>query len=157
MAMLRQLLAERFKLTFHTEPKEFSVYVLDLAKSGSKLKESAMPDEAPKLVNTVWPGDHIALPARNATMAQFASMLQRAVVDRPVVDRTGLQGKYDFDLEWQYDDTQFGGNLPALAAQNSGKPDLFSALQQQLGLRFDSSKAAIDTIVIDSVQKPSEN
>ncbi|PYS38054.1 MAG: hypothetical protein DMG14_19090, partial [Acidobacteria bacterium] len=88
MAMLRTLLAERFKLTFHTEPKEFSVYALMVAKNGARLKEStAPPDESPRLINTVFPGDRIVLPARNATMPQFASMLQRAVLDRPVLDK----------------------------------------------------------------------
>jgi uncharacterized protein (TIGR03435 family) len=121
------------------------------------MKETAAPDTQPMLVSTVWPGDRIVLPARNATMAQFAATLQRAILDGPVLDKTDLAGSYDFDLEWTYDDTQFDGNLPPLASQNSGKPDLFAALQQQLGLRLESSKAAIDTIVIDSVQKPSEN
>jgi len=155
MAMLRTLLTERFGFAFHTEPKEFSVYVLT-AKGELKLKESETPDAQPALVSTVFPGDRIQLPARNATMGQFASTLQRAILDRPVVDKTGLTGKYDFDLEWTYDDTQFGGNLPPLAAQTSNKPDFFSALQQ-LGLKLDSSRAPIDTIVIDKVQKPSEN
>ena len=76
--------------------------------------------------------------------------------DRPVIDKTNLTGKYDFDLEWAYDDTQFGGNLAPLASRNPGKPDLFAALQQ-LGLRLDSARAAIDIIVIDDVQRPSEN
>jgi uncharacterized protein (TIGR03435 family) len=158
MAMLRNLLAERFKLAFHTEPKELPVFVLTVAKGGIKLKEStAPPDEQPVLINTVYPGEKIFLPARNATMGQFASMLQRAVLDRPVVDKTNLSAKYDFDLEWTPDDNQFGGNLPPVPPQNAVKPDLFAALQQQLGLRLDSSRAAIDAIVIDSVQKPTEN
>jgi uncharacterized protein (TIGR03435 family) len=156
LAIVRTLLADRFALKFHTEPKEFSVYVLTVAKGGSRLKETAMPDEQPMLVSTVYPGDRIALPARNATMQQFASTLQRAILDRPVVDKTNLAGSYDFDLEWTYDDTQLGGNLPPLAPQTSGKPDLFAALQQ-LGLKLESSRANLDTVVIDGVQKPSEN
>jgi uncharacterized protein (TIGR03435 family) len=104
----------------------------------------------------VYPGEKIRLPARNATMAQFASMLQRAVVDRPVLDKTELTGKYDFDLEWTYDDSQFGGNLPAIKPENAEKPNLYAALQQ-LGLKLEPSRAAIDTIVIDSVQRPTEN
>jgi uncharacterized protein (TIGR03435 family) len=156
MAMVRTLLTDRFSLAFHTEPKEFPVYLLTVAKGGAKLKDSATPDEQPKLVSTVFPGDRIVLPARSATTAQFASTLQRAILDRPVLDRTELTGKYDFDLEWTYDDTQFGGNLPPLAPQTSGKPDFFTALQQ-LGLKLESSRAPIDAIVIERVQKPSEN
>ena len=157
MAMMRTLLANRFRLAFHTEPKDMAVYLLTVAKGGVKFNESAKSDEQPPLVNTIYPAEKAFLPARNASMGQFASMLQRGVVDRPVVDKTDLTGKYDFDLEWTYDDTQFGGNLPPITSQNSGKPDLFAALQQQLGLRLESSKAAIDTIVIDGVQRPSEN
>lgn len=157
MAMIRSLLADRFSLKFHTEPREFSAYVLKVAKGGARLREPAAPEAQTPLVNTVYPADRIALPGRNVTMNQFAATLQRVVLDRPVLDKTGLAGKYDFDLEWTYDDTQFGGNLPPIASDNSGKPDLFAALQQQLGLRLDSAKAVIDTIVIDSVQRPSEN
>jgi uncharacterized protein (TIGR03435 family) len=157
LAMVRTLLAERFNLKFHTEPKEFPVYVLTVAKSGSKLKETATPDAQPMFTSTVYPGDRIVLPARNLTMSQFASTLQRAILDRPVLDKTGLAGKYDFDLEWTYDDTQFGGNLPPLASQTSGKPNFLAALQEELGLKLESSRAAVDAIVIDAVQKPSEN
>ena len=154
MAMLRTLLADRFGVIVHTEPKEFSVYLLTLAKSGSKLKETTTPDAEPMTTSTVWPGDRIVLPARNATMKRFVSTLQRAILDRPVLDNTGLLGNYDFDLEWTYDDTQFGGNLPPLAAQTSGKPDFLVALQEQLGLKLESSRAPIDTIIVDSLQRP---
>jgi uncharacterized protein (TIGR03435 family) len=109
MSMLRKLLADRFKLTFHREQKELSIYALTVAKNGLKLKESTSPpDQPPVLVNRIFP-DRALLPARNATMAQFASMMQRAVLDRPVLDKTGLSGKYDFDLEWTPDETQFDG------------------------------------------------
>jgi uncharacterized protein (TIGR03435 family) len=158
MVMLRKLLDERFNLAFHTEPKELPVFALTVARGGIKLKEStSAPDEQPVLISTVYPAEKIFLPARNATMAQFASMLQRAVLDRPVVDKTNLSARYDFDLEWTPDDTQFGGTLPQVPLQNVVRPDLFAALQQQLGLRLDSSRAAIDAIVIERVQKPTEN
>ena len=157
MLMLRALLADRFQLAFHTEQKEFSIYALTAAKNGVKLKESAAaPDEQPMLINRVFPGDFIQLPARNATMAQFAAMLQRAVLDRPVLDRTALTGRYDFDLEWTPDETQFDGRMPPLKAENSGKPDLFAAVQQ-LGLRLESTKGPVPVIVIDHVERPSEN
>jgi uncharacterized protein (TIGR03435 family) len=109
------------------------------------------------MVNRVFAGDRIQMPARNATMADLASMLQRAVLNRPVADKTNLTAKYDFELEWTYDDSQFGGQLPQVKDDNSGKPDLFAALQQQLGLRLVAGRATVDTIVIDSVQHPSEN
>lgn len=157
MLMLRTLLAERFKLTIHREQKALSIYELTVAKNGSRLKEStASPEEPPVLINRVFPG-RILLPARNATMMQFASMLQRSVLDRSVLDKTGLSGKYDFDLEWTADDTQFGGQLPTPLPDTPPKPDLFSALQEQLGLRLESARAPVDVIVIDGVERPSEN
>jgi uncharacterized protein (TIGR03435 family) len=130
--------------------------VLTTTNRGAKLKSSETPDAQPALVSTVYPGDRIFLPARNATMTQFVSTLQRAVLDRPVLDKTGLSGVYDFDLEWTYDETQFGGNLPPLASQTSNKPDLYAALQQ-LGLKLESSRGTIDAIVIDGIQRASEN
>jgi uncharacterized protein (TIGR03435 family) len=157
MRMLQALLADRFQLRFHTEQKEFSFYALTVAKSGAKLKEStAAPDEQTVLINQVYPGDYIHLPAHNATMAQFAAMLQRAVLDRPVLDKTGLTGKYDFDLEWTPDGSQFEGKMPEIKPDNSGKPGLFEALQQ-LGLRLESTKGPVPVIVIDHVERPSEN
>jgi uncharacterized protein (TIGR03435 family) len=157
MQMTRNLLADRFKLTFHREQKEQSVYFLTAVRTGSKLKDStAPPDSQPDLVNRVSP-NQILLPARNATMTLFASMMQRSVLDRPVLDKTGLTGKYDFDLEWTPDDTQFGGVLPPVSPEKVEKPDLFAALQQQLGLRLESGRATVEVIVIDSVKRLSES
>jgi uncharacterized protein (TIGR03435 family) len=160
MTMLRRLLVDRFHLAFHRESKELSAYALTLAKSGAKLAESTGPPEAqPQLISTVYPekdgGFRIGLPARNATMAQFASILQRAVLDRPVIDRTGLIGRYDFQLDWKPDATQFGGNLPP--SPSSEYPDFYAALQQQLGLRIESTRAAVDVLVIDQVERPTAN
>jgi uncharacterized protein (TIGR03435 family) len=158
MAMLRALLADRFKLGFHREPKEFAIFSLTVAKGGSKLKDSAGPvDALPELTNTVY-ADHLTLPARNATMAQFAAMLNRAVLDRPVIENTGLTGRFDFDLEWTPDESQFGGQLPRMATGlDSARPDLTTALQQQLGLRLQATRGPIQTIVIDRVEHPSAN
>lgn len=157
MLMARKLLQDRFNLAFHREKKELPVYVLTVVRTGSKLKEStAPPDSQPELVNRVFP-NRILLPARNATMEQFASMLQRAVLDRPVLDKTELREKYDFDLEWTPDDTQFGGALPPVRPEDAEKPDFFAALQQQLGLRMESGRGPVEVLIIDSVQRPSEN
>jgi uncharacterized protein (TIGR03435 family) len=148
-------LAERFKLAIHRESRELPVYVLMVAKRGAKLENSTAADEQPLLVNRVFP-THIQLPARNATMAQFASMLQRSVVDRPVVDKTGLAGKYDFDLEWTPDETQFDGRLPLRSTTASPeKPELNAALESQLGLTLEASRSSVEVIVIDRVDRPS--
>src|ERR1700721_380004 len=131
MSMVRSLLTDRFKLTFHREQKVFSIYELQVAKGGPKLKETASHPDDPAVVGpgVVYP-QRIVLPGRNATMGNFVSLLQRAILDRPVVDKTGLSGKYDFDLEWAPDETQFGGAVPA-GNPDPPKPDLFAALQQQ--------------------------
>jgi uncharacterized protein (TIGR03435 family) len=162
MAMLRKLLVDRFNLAFHREKKEFSIYELTISKGGPKLSTStATPDEAPNFTSTLYPAasggiDHALLPARNVTMAQFASLLQRAILDKPVVDDTGLTSRYDFDLEWTPDETQFGGQLP-FGPPDSEKPGLFAALQQQAGLKIEATRGPIGTLVIDRIERPSEN
>jgi len=157
MAMLRQLLADRFHLTFHREPKEMSVYAIVAAKNGPQLQPSTTPiEKAPVLAITITP-DHVEFPARHATVGQLASVLQRAALDRPVVDRTGLTGVYDFDLAWTPDDSQFPGLHLAEPADGRPKPDLFAAFQQQLGLKLEATKAPVDILVIDRAERPSAN
>jgi uncharacterized protein (TIGR03435 family) len=157
MSMLRSLLAERFKLTFHREPKEFSIYVLEVAKNGPKLKASAAGADEPAVVGpgVVYP-QRIVLPGRNATMGNLVSLFQRAILDRPVVDKTGLSGRYDFDLEWAPDETQFGGDVPPASAA-APSPPLFEAVQQQLGLRLEATKGAVDALVVDAAERPAAN
>jgi uncharacterized protein (TIGR03435 family) len=156
MAMLRALLSDRFKLNFHREPKEFSIYVLGVAHNGSKLKQStAAPDVPAALISTVYP-QRILLPARNTTMGEFVSMLQRSILDRPVVDKTGLTSRYDFDLEWAPDESQFGGEISAASAQAPSAP-LFTAIQEQLGLKLEATRGPVASLVVDTVERPSAN
>jgi uncharacterized protein (TIGR03435 family) len=158
MSMLRKLLAERFSLTFHREEKEFPIYALRVAKNGAKLTASnpdPSPERSPPLVFAV-SLDGARLAARDATMGEFAWMMQRSALDRPVVDMTGLPGRYDFDLEWTPDETQFSGNVPPRTAEPV-RPDLFAAVQQQLGLRLDATRGPVAMLVIDQVERPSEN
>jgi uncharacterized protein (TIGR03435 family) len=164
MAMLRNLLADRFKLAFHREPKEFSIYELEVAKDGPKhgsetapgLKASTAPASDPAaLISTVYP-QRIHLPARNATMGEFASLLQRALLDRPVVDKTGLTGRYDFDLDWAPDETQFGGEVP-VAPTDAPSPPFFTAIQEQLGLKLEATRGTVEALVVDTAERPSAN
>jgi uncharacterized protein (TIGR03435 family) len=155
MAMLRRLLTERFQLTFHRESKVFPIYALEVIKSGSRLRESAAAaTDQPQLISTVYP-QRILLPARNASMADFASVLQRAILDRPVLDKTGLTGRYDFDLQWAPDESQFGGEIPA--STDASVPPFFTAIQQQLGLRLVAMHGPIQAIVVDHAEHPSAN
>jgi uncharacterized protein (TIGR03435 family) len=159
MSMLRGLLKERFKLGFHREPKQLSIYLLSVAKGGVKLRGStlapdATPEGPPPLVFVMSP-TVVRLPARYATMSEFASVLQRSPLDRPVVDRTGLSGRYDFDLQFAPDDRLWNGILPR--PENSDEPDLFKAVQEQLGLQLEATKGQVDALVIDRIERPSEN
>jgi uncharacterized protein (TIGR03435 family) len=157
MAMLRKLLADRFNLTFHREKKEMPVYALTIAKNGPKLKESQSattnPEGPPPLVFVMAP-DVVRVPGRAAKMSEFASILQRAAFDRPVLDRTGLTAAYDFDLEFAPDESLFGG---VLRAGDGTRPGLFAAIQEQLGLKLESTRGLVDAIVIEKIDRPSEN
>jgi len=154
--MLRTLLADRFKLAFHHESKVFSIYSLEIVKGGSKLKPSAAPaTDQPALISTVYP-QRILMPARNASMADFVSVMQRAILDRPVVDKTGLTGRYDFNLEWAPDESQFGGEVAA-APSDAPIPPFFTAIQQQLGLKLEATRGPIEAIVVDHAERPSAN
>jgi uncharacterized protein (TIGR03435 family) len=155
--MVQKLLADRYKLTFHREKKELSVYAIVVGKTGPKLtKSEGDPNGLPALFFRRLG----MLPARNATIADFAGLMQAAVLDRPVVDQTRLPGRYDFTLTWTPDEFQFGGqvaNTPAPPGNAEAPPDLFTAMQQQLGLKFESTKAPAEVLAIDHVEKPSEN
>jgi uncharacterized protein (TIGR03435 family) len=156
MTMLRALLADRFHLNFHRRQKMMSVYELEKDKGGAKLKAtSASATDPSNLISVVYPG-RIVLPARNATMSEFASILQRAILDRPVLDRTGLNGRYDFNLQWAPDETQFGGEIPAAPA-NAQDPPFFTAIREQLGLRIEHTRGPVEALVIDRAEPPSPN
>jgi uncharacterized protein (TIGR03435 family) len=156
MTMLRKLLVERFQLTFHREQKVYSIYELSVAKGGPKLKPStAAPDAPVNVISTVYP-DHVLMPGRNATMGDLAAVMQRAVFDRPVVDRTGLTGRYDFDLTWTPDETQFGGDMP-VAPSDAPAPPLFVALEQEVGLKMEATRGPVSAFVVDGAQRPSAN
>jgi uncharacterized protein (TIGR03435 family) len=156
-AMLQKLLADRFKLSFHRDKKELAVYAILVDKNGSKLtKNDTDPDGLPGLF---FRGLGV-LPARNATMVDFAGLLQSTVLDRPVIDQTGLTGRFDFTLTWTPDETQFGGlgiKVPPPPDNAAAPPGLFTAVQEQLGLKLDSTKAPVDVLVVDRVEKPTEN
>jgi uncharacterized protein (TIGR03435 family) len=156
-AMLQQLLTERFKLTFHHDKRELSVYALEVTKTGSKLtKSQGDPNGLPGMFFRGLGN----LPVTNATMQDFAGLLQSAVLDRPVIDQTGLTGRWDFTLNWTADESQFvsmGIKVPPPSDKPDAPPGLFQAIQEQLGLKLDAVKAPVDVLVIDKVEKPSPN
>lgn len=156
--MVEKLLADRFKLTFHRDRKELGVYAIAPGKGAAKLIKSEGDPNGLPLLQLQGLG---ALNCRNATMKDLAGLLQGAVLDRPVVDHSDVTGRFDFTLNWTPDEFQFGGmgsKMPP--SPNKGgdtPPDLFTAFQQQLGLKLEAAKAMAEVLVIDRVAKPSDN
>ena len=157
--MIQKLLEDRFKLTFHLESRELPVYELTVGKNGPKLTETkADPSSLPGMGFRGFGN----MPVSNATMADFAAMMQGSVLDRPVIDRTGLKQRYDFVLKWTPDDSQFiGMRPPAMPTPGSdtadAPPALFTAIQEQLGLKLESARAPVDVMIVDHVEKPAAN
>lgn len=152
-AMLRGLLGDRFQLTLHHDQRELSVYALTVAKSGIRMLEN---DSDPNGLPTFAVGPR-SLRLTNATMTEFARILQASILDRPAVDRTGLAStRYDFMMKWTPDTPQTGGG-EAAPDHASPAPDLFTAFQEQLGLKLESTRTQVDVLVIDRVEKPSAN
>jgi uncharacterized protein (TIGR03435 family) len=141
--LLENLLAERFHFRFHRETRDLTVNLLDIDKTGPKLKPSANGTATDMSVNQ-GPGKS-QLTGSGVPMQSLAAYLG-LFLDRIVVDRTGLKGNYDLTLEWSPDQTN-----------DIAAPSLFTALREQLGLRLYSGRAPVETIVIDNVEKPSEN
>jgi uncharacterized protein (TIGR03435 family) len=134
MAMLRELMKDRFKLEYHVESRTMQAYVLGVAKNGPKLEKSAGGESS-----TLWGRGRIT--SKAATMDHFAEILSR-LMDFPAVNQTGIDGVFDLKIEWTDADTG---------------PSIFTALQEQLGLRLTSRKTPVDVVVIDHVEKPTEN
>jgi len=146
---VRTLLAERFGLVVHAETKEEQIYVLTVAKGG------------PKLTVVTKPGDRQGISGNRGRSQGFAAPMSMMAmnlsnnVGRPVIDKTGLTEKYDWVLEWTPDMPATGTDAPQPV--DTPGPTIFTALQEQLGLKLESSKGPVDTYVIDKVDRPSEN
>ena len=155
--LIQSVLTDRFKLTFHHDQKELSVYALTVAKGGPKLTETIHKPSDPVNFGYRRLG---TLMVTNATMKDFCDGMQGSALDRPAVDQTGLTGRYDFTLNWTPDESQFeamGGYRPPATEDPNAPPALSTAMQEQLGLKFEATKAPADVFVIDHVEKPSAN
>jgi len=159
--MVAKLLPDRFALKFHHEQRELSVYIVTVAPGGPKMAKTESAPNAPQGFGLRGFGD---LVVRNMNMAEFASWMQSGIMDKPVVDHTGLTDKYDFNLKWTPDDSQFAqfrGTNPNMATKASDNPDappsLYTAMPEQAGLKIEAGKAMDDVIVIDHVEQPSPN
>lgn len=150
-AMLRALLAERFKLAAHFEAREQQVYALVLARSDGRLGLQLKPSPpsasgaTPGLVTTSVANGVARIQGSRVPLDNFALVLASSVFSRRVIDRTGLGGEFDLDLRFTPDSS---------TAAAPEFPSIFTAVQEQLGLRLQSERAPVPVLVIDSVQRP---
>jgi uncharacterized protein (TIGR03435 family) len=172
--MLQALLSERFKLVASHQTRELPVYALVVAKNGPKLKEATPGDTYPKgmkgadgraMVGLFSGGRGGPLTGQGATMGTLATVLSQQL-GRIILDKTGLTGRYDFALQWTPDQgvalipsAADGGNSSAdnASAAESSEPSIFSAIQEQLGLKLEAQKAPVDVLYIGHAEKPSGN
>jgi len=178
--MLKTLLNERFQLKLRSEMKQLPVYVLVIGKSGLRMKESIENPDATEGPITrdaagfpqLPPGHsarammqmngRVRISGRVQSLADVAALLERQLA-RPVVDKTGLTRKYDFDLDFASEangnqgntGVALGGSEPSQPSEPP--PSLVTAVQEQLGLRLESTKDRVEILVIDHAEKPSEN
>ena len=154
LEMLKTLLADRFNLTFHYESKEASTYVLTVWKNSPKMKERKPGDRGePTGIRDTGSLHYVC---RDTSMAWFARYLESTVLSRPVADKTGLAGTYDFDLSWRPDDSQFKGRFAGSREAQSDLPDLFTALKD-IGLKLEPVKSLVQFLRIDHAEKPAGN
>jgi uncharacterized protein (TIGR03435 family) len=148
--MLKAVLVDRFGIKAHLEVKTLPVFDLVVGHSGPKIKPSPSSEGGADSGTHIHPG---ALTANNITMAQLASTLI-GIVHRQVVDKTGFSGNYDVDLRWTPDTARSPESSDAAA---DAAPNIFTAVQDQLGLKLQPSKGPVDTLVIDHTEMPTEN
>ncbi len=155
LGMLAKLLSERFAFQFHEETREFPVFNMVLAKGGAKVvktkpetafssKQSSAPEN---------PRQGVLMNASNETIGQLVRQI-RGYVGRPIIDKTGLEGGYDFTLKWLQ---EAPGGAPATAVAEGGLPTLTTALREQLGLSLEAGKAPFRVIVVDRIERPTDN
>ena len=154
--MMQAMLADRFRLKVHPERKELAMYNLVIGKGGITFKPVDLgdpakdPDSKPKGSLMVRNGQLTGEGIPVANLAMFLAQM----LHKQVVDKTGLAGNYDMTLKWQPDDQ------PAESHEATGgeqAPSIFTAVQEQLGLKLEPTKGMVDTIVVDHVEMPSEN
>jgi uncharacterized protein (TIGR03435 family) len=166
--MVQSLLEDRFKLKVSTQMRELPVYALVVAKGGPKLTPLNLPPEtAARRMPTIAGGSRGELQAGACSMEMFSRWLSgnNDIENRVVIDATGLTGVYDFTLSWTPERLHAAQVNAANAGQGSAsdsvvdttKPSIFTALQEQLGLKLESQKAPVEVLVIDHVEQPSPN
>jgi uncharacterized protein (TIGR03435 family) len=155
---VQALLADRFKLVIRRETREMQVYHLVVAKNGSRLKEYTGDDQNGGIGGNR-PGQLIG--ERTSLYGLVANLT--GILGRPVIDRTGLTGRYDFKLEWTPEmladvkGPDGPGEKVSVSAPGFADPSIFTALQEQLGLKLESQKGPVEVIIIERAEKPAAN
>jgi uncharacterized protein (TIGR03435 family) len=157
-SMIKKLVVDRFGFKFHADKRDMAAYVLSVGPGTPKLEKNTSGGTLPGLFFT----GVGKLRVTNATMLDFTSMIQNSVFDRPVVNKTALEGRWDFTLKWTPDETQFPGapaamRTPPATDAADAPPTIYKAVQEQLGLKLESTKTQVDVLVVDNVTKPSDN
>jgi uncharacterized protein (TIGR03435 family) len=152
--LYQSLLADRCKLKVHFETRELPVYELVIAKGGSKMKEVPLSDDHQVGVS-MSKARLLELKGKSAAMSDIVQMLPH---DRPIIDETGLTGRYDLLMDWSPEQSASapGPGTDATASEPSGS-SIFTALQEQLGLKLVPAKGSVEVVFIDSIETPSEN
>lgn len=155
--MVKAILADRFQLQIHAEQKTMSAYILTVAQGGPKLtKDNSKSGRGGLLFGPPMP----TLRAQNATMEDFSNSLRSVVLDRPVVNHTGLTGRWNFSLHWTPDASQFigkGWKMPPPSKSAKAAPPLSTAIREQLGLKLETGNASVPILVVDHVNHPPAN
>jgi uncharacterized protein (TIGR03435 family) len=153
--LVQQLLTDRFKLAVHMETKELPVYALVVAKGGPKLTLSKQADGGTSLSSSTG-----RMTAKGVTMTKLTQSLTQILareLGRIVIDETGVEGRYDLALLWTPDTGSASLTNASNESSASAGPSIFTALQEQLGLKLESTKGPVETLVIDHVEQPTEN
>ncbi len=161
-SMIQNLVKDRFGVTSHIEKRELAAYTINVGKGGLAGIKMTRSEYGGSNGGGTFQGSVPGMGVMtmgNATMTGLASLMQRLLLDRPVVDQSGLTGRYNIVLKWAPDDAQFTQMNLRLAPRPGDEPlpDLVTAFQEQLGMKLESTKAPVDVIVIDKVSRPSEN
>jgi uncharacterized protein (TIGR03435 family) len=159
--MLRELLMERFQLKLHKEWRDTAVYALIVGKNGPKMKARSADDGG---ASFSMPFNGLHLSGHNVPVAHLVETLQAVIIpltdperdDLPVLDQTGLTGTFDFELTWSGDKT-YSGERSGMTAETPSAPELFTAIQEQLGLRLERRKVPLEILIIDHAEKPTGN
>ena len=145
--IIRQLLVERFELRFHKDKREMPVYALRVVKDQPKLPVAANPAAQPLEVTDGH--DWVRTENYRSSTMEYFLTIKQLFMDRPLVDQTGLTGRYDFELTYSY------GDAPSMDAD--APPPMFTAMKEQLGLKFEPVKAPVEVMVVDHIAKPTAN